>query len=166
MKSRRQALKTAAGVVTVLPVLQAQHEHPVAAKSAAAYKFKWLTADEQKLLAEICDMILPRTDTPGASDAKVHEYIDFTLQPDKKRQDQMREGLKWMAAIKPDRRLGILQSASEKPATEGGRFFTLLKDLTIDGYYTSREGLHQELGWNANTFVADFKGCTHPEHQS
>jgi hypothetical protein len=41
----------------------------------------------------------------------------------------------------------------------------LIKDLTIDGYYSSLEGLVGELGWKGNTYLPEFKGCTHPEHQ-
>jgi Gluconate 2-dehydrogenase subunit 3 len=55
---------------------------------------------------------------------------------------------------------------SNAPDTDRGRFFRLIKDLTIDGYYSSRSGLVEELGWHGNTFLSEFKGCTHPEHQS
>ena len=41
----------------------------------------------------------------------------------------------------------------------------MMKGLTVDGYYTSQAGLTQELGWHGNTFLTEFKGCTHPEHQ-
>ena len=44
------------------------------------------------------------------------------------------------------------------------RFFRLIKNLTADGYYTSRVGLLEELGYNGNTFRAAFPGCTVPEH--
>ena len=54
--------------------------------------------------------------------------------------------------------------SAEKSAL--GRFFKLAKDLTIEGYYTSKPGLTVELGGNANTFLPEFKGCTHPEHQT
>jgi len=54
--------------------------------------------------------------------------------------------------------------SAEKSAL--GRFFKLAKDLTIDGYYTSKPGLTVELDWHANTFLTEFKGCTHPEHQA
>ena len=39
-------------------------------------------------------------------------------------------------------------------------------DSTIDHYYATREGLQQELGWNANTYLTEFKGCTHEEHKA
>ena len=41
----------------------------------------------------------------------------------------------------------------------------LLKGATVDAYYSTREGLNTELGWNGNTFLTEFKGCTHKEHQ-
>src|SRR5262245_9076519 len=166
MASRRSALKTAAGAVAILPVLGQQHDHVSSGAAPAAYKPKWATAAEMKLLAEACDAIIPRTDTPGASDAKVPEYIDYSLARNERRIAVLRDGLKWFAALKPTDRVAAFQKASEKPQSREGRFFTMLKGLTIDGYYQSREGLVQELGWNGNTALAEFKGCTHPEHQS
>ena len=58
----------------------------------------------------------------------------------------------------------LIAVSAEKTAL--GRFIKLAKDLTIEGYYTSKPGLTVELGWNANTFLAEFQGCTHPEHQA
>jgi hypothetical protein len=59
----------------------------------------------------------------------------------------------------------VLHAADSQPGSEAGRFFTWMKNLTIDGYYTSKEGLVQELDWKGNTYLTEFKGCTHPEHQ-
>ena len=44
------------------------------------------------------------------------------------------------------------------------RFFRLIKNLTADGYYTSRVGLLQELGYAGNTALARFPACSVPEH--
>jgi gluconate 2-dehydrogenase gamma chain len=44
------------------------------------------------------------------------------------------------------------------------RFFRLVKNLTADGYYTSRAGLLDELGYTGNTALASFPGCPVPEH--
>ena len=44
------------------------------------------------------------------------------------------------------------------------RFFRLIKNLTADGYYTSRVGLLEELGYTGNTFRPAFPGCSVPEH--
>lgn len=43
------------------------------------------------------------------------------------------------------------------------RFFRLIKNLTSDGYYTSRVGLLEELGYTGNTFRASFPQCSVPE---
>ena len=43
------------------------------------------------------------------------------------------------------------------------RFFRLVKNLTADGYYTSRVGLIEELGYRGNTFLASFPQCSVPE---
>ena len=49
------------------------------------------------------------------------------------------------------------------PADVPVRFFRLLKNLTADGYYTSRIGLVDELGYKGNTALAAFPACDVPE---
>jgi gluconate 2-dehydrogenase gamma chain len=44
------------------------------------------------------------------------------------------------------------------------RLFRLVKNLTADGYYTSRIGLLQELGYTGNTTLARFPECSVREH--
>ncbi len=43
------------------------------------YHFQVLDAHQQKTIAELCDMIIPATDTPGAKAVKVDEFIDVIL---------------------------------------------------------------------------------------
>ncbi len=43
-------------------------------------------------------------------------------------------------------------------------FFTAIKSLTADGYYTSRIGLLQELGYNGDAYLAAFPASSIPEH--
>lgn len=50
------------------------------------------------------------------------------------------------------------------PADVPVRFFRLLKNLTADGYYTSRVGLVDELGYTGNTARPSYPACTVPEH--
>jgi hypothetical protein len=169
-RSRRQLIQATAASAAAFPILKAQQTpHPHAAPSssaAAAYKPKWATADEMKLIGELADLIIPRTDTPGASDARVQEFIDSALAHDPKRQAMFREGMQRFAGLDTAKRNGLLKSYSMQRGGPGNEFFRMLKDLTIDGYYQSREGLMQELGWNGNTYLPEFKGCTHKEHQS
>jgi hypothetical protein len=140
-------LRTIAVAATAVPVA-AQHEHQEVAEGS--YTLKVFSPEERKRVATLVDLIIPRTDTPGASDVHVPEFIDRKLSLDPALRTRFLTGLRGFDGVLKD------QDAFSK----------LLKDLTIDGYYTSKEGLTQELGWHGNTFVADFKGCTHPEHQS
>ena len=54
--------------------------------------------------------------------------------------------------------------APVSPADVPVGFFRLLKNLTADGYYTSRVGLVDELGYKGNTALPQFPSCTVPEH--
>jgi hypothetical protein len=47
--------------------------------SSASTGFTTLSADQGRLVAEIAERILPRTDTPGAKDAEVHLFVDQML---------------------------------------------------------------------------------------
>jgi len=51
------------------------------------------------------------------------------------------------------------------PQTVEERFFRTVKGATIDGYYTSEIGIKKELQYKGNTYLKEFVGCTHPEHQ-
>ena len=50
------------------------------------------------------------------------------------------------------------------PADVPVGFFRLLKNLTADGYYTSRVGLLDELGYKGNSALPQFPSCAVPEH--
>jgi gluconate 2-dehydrogenase subunit 3-like protein len=69
----------------------------------------------------------------------------------------------------PARALAQGKPAPAKPVpleTDPGlsvRFFRLVKNLTADGYYTSRVGLLEELGYAGNTALAKFPACSVPE---
>src|SRR6188474_3531998 len=132
------------------------------AASTAEAQTTFLTRAELDWLAVLVDMIIPRTDTPGASDAGVPAFIDRRLAANAQLAGVFREGMKELeaagfAAATPERRVELL---TPRQATE---FFRAMKGLTVDGYYSSEAGLAQELGWHGNTFLAEFKGCEHPE---
>jgi hypothetical protein len=123
--------------------------------SATGYKPKVFTAAELTQLRDLAEAIIPRTETPGAADAKVQLYIDRVMSAKPAGEvAAFRKGL--AEAVKQ----GIpALAAAQHP------FFKQLKDLTIDGYYSSKEGLAQELGWHGYTPLHHFDGCTHPEHK-
>jgi gluconate 2-dehydrogenase gamma chain len=167
--TRREALIVIAGAAPL--GAQQQHQHgEEAPASTTPYKAQTLTPVEMEAAAKLSDLIIPRTETPGASDAGVPEFIDRRLTATPTLAAAFRHGLGLLGPnfvhLPTERQVEILTEYSNAPETEGGRFFRLLKDMTIDGYYSSRAGLTQELGWHGNTFLTEFKGCTHPEHQS
>jgi len=74
---------------------------------------------------------------------------------------------KVFAQASPEEQTAILREISQNeqnPQTLLERFFRELKSRTIDGYYTSEIGIHQELVYRGNRWMKDFPGCTHPEH--
>lgn len=143
----------------------------IAAPSPSEAQAQYLTATELAWLASITEAIIPRTETPGAIDAGVPAFIDRRLAASPQLADAFRTGMKAFDATAHSRfgaafpaltvpqQLELLNASADEP------FVRMIKGLTIDGYYSSKEGLSQELGWHGNTYLTEFKGCTHPEHQ-
>ena len=48
--------------------------------------------------------------------------------------------------------------AEEKPETVGQHFFTELKSWTVQGYYTSKTGIHDELEYKGNRALVEYAG--------
>lgn len=164
-RTRREVLVTIAATGAAAAQTQAPHQHPghdeTAGGAPANAKPKVLSAGEFSTLGELVDMILPRTDTPGAKDAKAHLIIDGILAGQSTKAAAFRKGLAPFVPLNNTKRLQRMTAlhASKDP------FFTTLKEMTIDAYYSTPEGLVTELGWSGYQAMAEFKGCTHPEHQ-
>jgi len=174
---RRAMLKLVA-LAAVSPKLNALQNAAVchmddatAAAPATAYKLQFFTEEENQLLDQMMEIIIPADDhSPGAHAAKTSLLADLLIFSDedvvKKR---WRSGLALMqkAAAHSSLASALDQAASneENPQTELERFFVSLKQMTVDAYYTSEIGIHQDLEYQGNTYLAAFPGCTHPEHQ-
>ena len=170
--NRRTALKALAGVAAA-PALEAQqHQHGVALVQLTSAVAKIFNRQEMAFLAKIADLIIPRTDTPGAADAGVHFFIDGRASHDSAFAKNVRAAAAKIDAEAKQRKGKMFADMEEADqiamliAIQESGEFKLFKNVTIDGYYTSKQGLSQELDWNANTFLPEFKGCTHPEHQA
>lgn len=130
----------------------------------------------------LCETIIPKTDTAGASEARVHEYIDLLYSVDTKaNQGQFRDGLKWLdrrckklyktniVKSTPDTLHTLLEPVSDLHDSHaqdlrlGVELFRNLKSKTITGYYTSKEGRVQELGLPEHMMMTSFNGCTHTD---
>ncbi len=191
---RREAIKSVAvgvGVVSSLPILNngasAQvHQHHVAAPLVADTATKapaFFNKHQFATITELASLIIPTDETPGAREAKVNEYIDLIVGESAfDVQKMFLDGLAWLDKASKDRhkknfvgltnaqQVGLLTEISKirNPApheTTQAKFFKAIKDMTIDGFYTSKIGI-EELGYVGNTVLDEFPGCTHPEHQS
>lgn len=192
--TRRDAIKTigvGVGVIASLPVLGnsqelASHDHSnhsaQAAAAAKAQPLKFFTEEENKTVIEMSERIIPADDhSPGATAAHVNEYIDLVVSESPEATKQTwREGLaainkmsrekfgKPFADAGADQQIALLTEISKNersPQTVEERFFRTIKYSTIDGYYTSEIGIKKELQYKGNSFLKEFAGCTHPEHQ-
>ncbi len=152
--TRRQALVTIAAGISAGSLVRPQQYTPAT-----------LTVDEHDLLGLVVDAILPETETPGAREVGVHSLIDEDLAAGSPTLETLRAGLaslrdEQFAEMDEDGRTGVLRrySAGEGQARA---FFELVKGLTIDAYYSTEVGLVQELGYQGNTYLQEFPGCTH-----
>jgi len=129
------------------------------------YKPVTFSAEEFDLLGIVVDMILPASDTPGAREVGVHAMIDEDLA---KRSDPLGTLRKGLAALRMEgfgemadpQRIAVL-TGFESGSGENKEFFETVKGLTIDAYYSTEVGLVQELGYQGNTYLDEFPGCTH-----
>lgn len=88
--NRRDALMQVAafmGTTLSIPALADTLEASVA-RRAATGKPLLFTADQDTMVAELADVIIPTTSTPGAKAAKVNEIIDVVLKDCYKEADQ------------------------------------------------------------------------------
>ena len=179
-EERRDALKIigAIGATCLFPFqadeLYGQHEHPEGA--AARYKRTFFNDAEFQTLSLLVDEIIPATDTASASQAGVPAYIDYVAGNNKPLGALCREGLGMLARKKFDRmkspaRVKFLRGlcdSAERPKKEHGRgekFWTAVKSLTADGYYTSKPGMRDELGYKGPAALEAFPSCeVVPEH--
>ena len=135
---------------------------------APAYRPVVFSAGDFKTLTALVELIIPTTDTPGAAAAGADRYIDeeAVMRPEARNALQAGLGLLHEAGFEAmdERARARLLTEWSEAGGEKGAFFKTLKDMTIDGYYSSEIGLVHELGYKGNTFLAEFPGCRHPEH--
>ena len=157
--------------------------HYQAARAAAGpWTPKVLSPAQNETVLALAELIIPQTDTAGATKAGVNQFIDAVLaEAGPAEREKFLTGLAWLDArsqrdagapfVKstPEQQTALLTalSTNRAPAAEdrpGTDFFTAVKSLTVTGYYTSEVGMKEEMGDDGNLFFLEFKGCTHPEH--
>ncbi|MDZ4699988.1 MAG: gluconate 2-dehydrogenase subunit 3 family protein [Rhodothermales bacterium] len=166
MMDRREALKRVGAVMGAtlsLPLISGVLAGcGGGASDMTAFVPKTLSADQNELVSTLAELIIPTTDTPGARAAGVNEFIDLMITDWYGAEDRTRflEGLaaaderartahkvafvdatveQQTAILTGFEQEALAGSSADKP------FFSLLKEMTITGYYTSEIGASQEL---------------------
>lgn len=135
------------------------------------------------MIADLTEVIIPRTDTPGAKDAGVGEFVIHMVKElcDRKTQNNFIDGLKDMEAHTSDhfgKRFSDLAFAQQQQIVErfrqkgkpyaglmgkvehkfmGKSFFTTLKEATVIGYCSSKAGATQQLAYDY--IPGSYNGC-------
>lgn len=191
MSTRRDALRILAVTSAAIPTIasapaqeikergdQPGHVHtgPVI-KVPVPSKPTFFQPAEFHVLEALSERIIPRSDTPGAKDAGVALLIDKAIVADPSIGPSYRAGIadlnsraadaysRDFTALSEEQQITLLPLSLDEDSSLG-KFFSLVKTMTVDAYYKTEAGLKTELGWHGNTYLASFPGCDHPEHQS
>jgi len=179
MTSRRDAVRALAGIAALpfVRALGAQELVEIGRRAHALAELREsgasngppraLSAAEYDIVTQAAERIIPRTTTPGATDARVASFIDVMLADwyDASDRERFKAGLTELDARARkltgrvfsrttgrrqteilealDRDLQIRRRAREAGADD--HWFAMLKHLSIWGYYTSRPGIVEEL---------------------
>lgn len=132
--------------------------------AAAGAALKTLDAAQLALVAEIAEIMIPKTDTAGAKDAGVPLFIDATLAAVYPQDDQQRfkaglgdfvgaaktSGKAFLEREPAGRAAFVKQSLEAALAAEhaGGKpFILMVRELTLLGYFTSRVGITENMDY-------------------
>lgn len=171
---RREALRymglgfagvTMSTVISTFWSCQGEHE------AAVPSDLRFLSGDQFLMVRILTDIILPATKSPGAGQAGVARFIDVMLHDCYYEQDQQefRKGLRRVGegsenfgssfeALPREEQTELLQMEA-KSGAEGvpSRFFQILKELTLFGYFTSEIGATQALRYDP--VPGTYEGC-------
>lgn len=186
--SRRDVLKSlsmgvmAGSVLRVIPAQAAEYAHAVIhadkAASGGQYKPKYFSAHQYETLRALCQAIIPADEkSGGAIEAGAPEFIDLLTSENPDYQLTLGGGMMWLDAACTDRfgkvylectpaqqksmldLIAYRKNAQADPSvSQGVEFFSFLRNLTADGYFTSEIGI-KDLGYIGSTYLKEFPGC-------
>jgi hypothetical protein len=186
--SRRDILKSlaigaaAGSVLKAIPLEAAEYAHRMVREektsAGGTYTPKFFNAHQYQTLQKLCQTIIPPDDRgAGAIEAGGPEFIDLLTNENIDYQLMLGGGLLWLDATCTDRYGKTYSDATPAQQTEildliayrrngeldeslsqGVAFFALLRNLTVDAYFTSEIGIN-DLQYQGNTFVKEFPGC-------
>lgn len=168
--NRREWLKCmsalALGAVSAPSLLAVFDAHAASQKPGAAPRF--FAPAQSSLIGAVADIVIPRTDTPGASDAGVPAFIDSMFKDVYTQAEQQRyltalaafdrAGGKPFLQLDPAQRKALVtrlhgeaiaaRSANATPAP-AAEFVLTTKKLTMLGFFVSQPGCTQVLQYVA-----------------
>jgi gluconate 2-dehydrogenase gamma chain len=181
---RNLALGAAGGsVLQMIPAKAAELAHDMiqkekASSPAGTYTPKFLPPRQYQTLVLLCGTIIPKDEVSGgAVEAGAPEFIDLLTSENEEYQAVFGGGLMWLDNFCADRYertflecspsqqkevldlIAYRKNAKSDPAlSQGVAFFAKLRNLTCDGFYTSKIGI-EDLKYVGNTALAEFPGC-------
>ena len=170
-------------VLQMIPAQAAEYAHGLIQKEKAAsasgkYVPKYFSAHQYETLTALCDTIIPKDDrSGGAVEAGAPEFIDLLTSENEEFQTRLGGGLMWLDNFcidrygkvyqdcLPEQRKEVLdliayrRNVKDHPGIASGvAFFSFLRRMTCDGFYTSKMGI-ADLQYIGNTSVHEFPGC-------
>jgi len=144
----------------------------------AKYAPKFFSPHQYRMLLALCDAVIPRDEVSGgAVEAGAPEFIDLLTSENEEFQLTFGGGLMWLDSFCTDRYehpflectaaqqkevldlIAFRKNAKEDASlSQGVAFFAKLRNLTCDGFYTSKIGI-EDLKYIGNTALAGFPGC-------
>ena len=142
------------------------------------YMPSFFTEEQARIVSELAQTIIPKTDTPGAKEAGVPGFIDQILKECYKKEDQDKflAGLTEFDAkskevngdsfiyLDPEKQLAFVKAENEAAVTavkadssQPRPFILTAKELTLLGFFTSEPGATQVLQYEA--VPGSYKGC-------
>ncbi len=127
----------------------------------------FFTSHEMATITVLADIIIPKDEVSGsATDAKVPDFIEFIVKDMPQHQTPMRGGLRWLdvhsfkkkgksfIVLDEKSRIEIVDEIAypKKAAPEvaqGVAFFSLMRNLTATGFYTSKIGV-EDIGYKGS----------------
>ncbi len=134
---------------------------------AKLYAETFFTKEEMTTITLLSDIIVPADEKSGnASAAGVPAFIEFIVKDQPRHQLPLRGGIKWLdnqcnalfakpfAACDTKQQIQIIDliaypDKAEPKMMPGVKFFNLMRDLTLTGFYTSEMGI-KDLGYVGN----------------
>jgi gluconate 2-dehydrogenase gamma chain len=177
--NRRAALKQVAflmgGAVSAYSILGIETGYGADASPTAPARTSIFNDSQIKLVSTVADIIIPRTDTPGATDVGVPGFIDLMLANVCEKKDRDRylaglaefeaaarsEGQSGFASLKPAQQVELVGKFHAAAVVQERRrprgpddhpqrpFILMTKELTLLGFFTSQVGATQVLQYAA-----------------